>query len=272
MRRRDLLVGACALPILLSANTVFARSVIHRLCVYPGTGKAKIPYNEFMAGFRPFADGFGEKLHLNIRLTRNIDNLYETLASDTPPSFVFGPPQSAAFFMEAGFIPLARVSKKAVGMIVSDKPLADIKKIGYPDPESWLAIVGKYSADQIIKRQIESVYYKTQDEVILALKGGVIDSACLRKNTVEKLQVSTPNVKSVINLPSTADFTFLANPDNTTAQERELFKQSIINMPEITREAMGKVVHVPLDSFVMAEADDYDVLRQIIRIQDAKKA
>lgn len=81
MRRRDLLVGACALPILLSANTVFARSVIHRLCVYPGTGKAKIPYNEFMAGFRPFADGFGEKLHLNIRLTRNIDNLYETLGA-----------------------------------------------------------------------------------------------------------------------------------------------------------------------------------------------
>ena len=95
--------------------------------------------------------------------------------------------------MEAGLIPLARVSKKAVGMIVSEKPLAEIKKIGYPDPESWLAIVGKYSADQIIKTKLESVYYNTQDEVMLALNAGIIDAACLRKNTVEKLQYNQTN-------------------------------------------------------------------------------
>ena len=40
MRRRDLLIGACALPVLFTAQNVFARSVVHRLCVYPGTGKA----------------------------------------------------------------------------------------------------------------------------------------------------------------------------------------------------------------------------------------
>lgn len=173
--------------------------------------------------------------------------------------------------MEAGLIPLARVSKKAVGMIVSEKPLAEIKKIGYPDPESWLAIVGKYSADQIIKTKLESVYYNTQDEVMLALNAGIIDAACLRKNTVEKLQLTKPMVKSIINLPSTADFTFLANPDNTTPQEREQFRLSVINMSDEVRDNMAKVVHVPLDKFVVAEADDYDVLRQIIRIQEAKK-
>jgi len=272
MRRRDLLIGACTLPVLFTAQNVFARSVVHRLYVYPGTGKAKIPYSDFMSGFRPFANAFGDSLHLNVRLERSIEKLYETLASDNPPSFVFGPPQSAAFFMEAGLIPLARVSQKAVGMIVSDKPLSEVKKIGYPDPESWLAIVGKYSADQIIKTKTEAVYYNTQGEVMLALKAGIIDAACLRNNTVKKLQLTTPTVKSVINLPTTADFTFLANPDKTTPEEREQFRLLVINMADVVRDAMAKVVHVPLEKFVVAESGDYDVLRQIIRIQEAKNS
>lgn len=112
MRRRDLLIGACALPVLFTAQNVFARSVVHRLCVYPGTGKAKIPYSDFMSGFRPFANNFGDNLHLNVRLLRSIDKLYETLASDNPPFVCFWSTSISSFFYGSGAYSFSPCFKK----------------------------------------------------------------------------------------------------------------------------------------------------------------
>lgn len=267
MKRRTFLFG------LLLSISGFSGLPAHaagkaEMLVYPGTGKAQIPQAEFDRGFKALTTSLKSELRLKTKLVRRIPRLYEALGGEKAPEFMFGPPQAAATYINAGYIPLVRVAKKASGMIVSAKSLDDVTRVGYPGEESWLGIVGRYSVNQIRKTDLPHEYFNTQDDVVLALKSGIVDAGSLRANTFEKLRESNPEFTAIIKLPGTADFTVVANPETTTEKEREIIRQAFINMLPEVKTALTPVMHVPVDSFVAADKEDYDILQRIVKAEN----
>ncbi len=263
MQRRDFL---CALAALASAPALAASPGRpgYKLLTYPGTGKADIAAGEFLAGVKPLRDELERGLGVRptITLTRSL-TVFNAGAGADGPDLAYGPATSAALYIEAGYIPLARISRLANGMIVSKLPLASVQTIAMPDTQSWLAQVGEYSAEVAAGRNLRFTYARTQEAAAEAVRIGLAEAVAVRPPLFQKLQAEDPAYRAIVKLPETPDFTFLAHPQRVDEEARERLTHSLTRLSAEAIAAMDKVYHVKVEQFIRASAAEYGVLRRI---------
>jgi hypothetical protein len=263
MHRRSFLSALAALacsPALASSSGRPA----YKLLTYPGTGKADIAAADFLAGVKPLRDELERSLGVRpgITLTRSL-TVFNAGDGADGPDLAYGPATSAALYIDAGYLPLVRVAKQASGMIVSKLPLASVRTIAMPDPQSWLAQVGEYSAETAAGRSLKFIYARTQDAAAEAMRIGLADAVAARPPLFQKLQAEDPSYRAIIKLPETPDFTFLAHPQRVDEVARERLIQALTRLSPETIAALDRVYHVRVEQFVSALPVDYGVLRRI---------
>lgn len=263
MHRRSFLSALAALtcaPVLASP----AGRPSYKLLTYPGTGKAGIGAGEFLSGVQPLRDELerGSGVRPSITLTRSLD-VFNARAAADGPDLAYGPATSAALYIEAGYVPLVRVSRLAVGMIVSKRPLTAIQTVALPDQHSWLAQVGEYSAEVSAGRSLKFTYAQTQEAAADGVRIGLAEAVAVRPPLFQKLQAEDPAYRVIVKLPETPDFTLLAHPQRLDETARERLTQALTRLSAETIAGLDRVYHVKVEQFVPASAADYGVLRRI---------
>ncbi len=236
------------------------------LLTYPGTGKADIPIGEFMAGMAPLRAHLERTTHreLSVTLSRSIARFNAAAQSRlNAPELVYGPATSATVFMNAGYLPLARVSQSASGMIVSKLPLNAIRSVAFPDPESWLSQVGEYTVEVLTGRSLQYHYGNSQDAAIAALRYGLAEAVAVRPDGWRKLREADPGYQVIARLPDTPDFTFLVHYDLDPFL-REAIRDALLQLPTATVAALDRVYHVKLGRFTHTDESEFEILRRII--------
>jgi hypothetical protein len=255
-------IAALALP----TQAVAASHKRLALLTYPGTGKADIPMGEFMAGVAPLRAHLERTTNreLSVTLSRSIAKFNAAAQSRlNAPELVYGPATSATVFMNAGYLPLVRMSRMASGVIVSKLPLHAIRSVAFPDPESWLAQVGEYTVEILTGRSLQYHYANSQDAAVEALRYGLAEAVAVRPATWRKLRDADPGYQVIARLPETPDFTFLAHYDLDPFL-REAVKDALLQLPATTVAALDQVYHVKLGQFTHTDESEFDILRRII--------
>lgn len=236
------------------------------LATYPGTGKADIPARTFMAGMAPLRQELEQAVgrNLAISLLRPISayNAAATAGSKAP-DFAYGPATSVALYMEAGYLPLVRVSEPASGLIVSKRPLRSIRSVAFPDPESWLAQVGEYTVEALLGRSLEYHYARSQNAAIESMRYGLADAAAVRPPLLRKLQATDPAYRAIALMPETPDFTLLSHPA-VDIFTYVAIKDAWLGLSATAVASLDDVYHVKVGRFTHAGANEYDLLRRIV--------
>lgn len=260
-------IAALSIPALaLPAQATGAPRKRLTLLTYPGTGKTDIPIGEFMAGMAPLQTHLEQASHreLSVTLLRSIAKFNAAAQSRlNAPDLAYGPSTSATVYMNAGYLPLVRVSKMASGMIVSKLPLSAIRSVAFPDPESWLSQVGEYTVEILTGRSLQYHYANSQDAAVEALCYGLAEAAGVRPATLRKLQGEDPAYQVIARLPETPDFTLLAHYDLDPFL-REAIKDALLQLPATTVAALDRVYHIKLGRFTHTDEGEFEILRRII--------
>jgi hypothetical protein len=259
-------VQACAL--MWVAGLVHAKPSGAKLTflTYPGTGKADIKINEFMAGLAPMRQAVekASERALYVTMVRRIQEFEAALADKSrQPMLVYGPATSAAKYMDAGYIPLVRVEKFASGMVVSKKPLGEVYSVVCPDPMSWLAQVGSYAVKATLRKDVLFSFTSTQDAALWSVQTGMADAAVVRESTLKKMQEKDSAYRSVITLPATPDFTLLAHPTLEPVLQTAI-RSALEGLSSEAIQSLDGVYHVKTGRFVPALPKEYDELRRIV--------
>lgn len=236
------------------------------LATYPGTGKADIGAAEFMAGVLPLRADLerASGMSLAISLLRPIRrfNAAAQLALKAP-DLAYGPATSVAAYMAAGYRPLARNGEPASGVIASKLPLRAIRSVAFPDPDSWLALVGEYTVEALTGRGLEYQYARSQNAAIEAMRYGLADAVALRPEALAASRLTESGYRIIARMPDTPDYTVLIHP-RLDVFTRAALKAALLGLPAATLAALDRVYHVRVGRFVRAEAGEYDLLRRIV--------
>lgn len=262
--RRAFLQALAALAVPGVAAPAPARSLV--LATYPGTGRVEIGAAEFLAGVSPLRADLerASGMSLAISLLRPIRRF--NAAAREPlktPDLAYGPATSVAAYMAAGYRPLARNGEPASGVIASKLPLRAIRSVAFPDPDSWLALVGEYTVEALTGRSLEYHYARGQNAAVEAVRYGLADAVALRPEVLAASRLVDAGYQVVARMPDTPDYTVLIHT-RVDVFTRTAIKEALLNLPAATLAALDRVYHVKVGRFVRAEVGEYDLLRRIV--------
>lgn len=226
--------------------------------IYPGTGKADIATDAFLAAARSFGHALATPLGLepSLILFRSIKNTTRSIEKGRMDVY-FIPPSVAVTALDNNYSPVARVRDQASGMLIRRKG-AEIRKVALTEKESWLDVMGRYTLKRN-KPGVEMLNLKTQEDVALAIEQDLVQAGSLRSSAANKL-IEKGNFEVWYPLPATPDFTIVANNQLGETRKDKLGAAAAALTPAAI-ESLQKTIHSKVTGFVVDKQADYKIIK-----------
>lgn len=262
MQRRQFLAGLSLFPVLPWVAHAAEGSEL-TIGIYPGTGKADIFMDDFRAAAMPFAQALGAALGLEPKLTlfRTIKTTLKSLDKGRLDLY-FVPPSVAVSVLDSGFSPVARVKDQATGVMVRRKGVA-IQAIAMTEKESWLDVMGRYTAKRNNAGNAKILNFKTQDDVTIALERNHVQAGSLRSKAAEAL-IAKGDFEIWAPLPNTPDFTLMASDRMSEAERNKIGAAAVALRPDAIA-SLQKTIHSKVTGFVIDKEADYKIIKTAIK-------
>lgn len=260
MLRRSFLAGLLALPVL--PHLAWAARQALSIGIYPGTGKADIPIEDFRSLAMPFARALGNSVGANSTLVlfRSIRNTNRAIESGRMDVF-FVPPTVASMALRHNYSPVARVRDEASGMLVRVKG-APIRAVALTEKASWLDAMSRYVLRNAREKPGQIFNLATQDEVRLAMQRGFAQAGSLREKLAGEL-ISSGQYEIWHPLPKTPDFTLVAH-DRLTAQVHGRLGAAAAALGESDIRSLQKTIHSKVTGFKVDKHADYKIIERAL--------
>ena len=259
MQRRDFLKGLAlaSLPITGRADDTMT------LGIYPGTGKADINLYEFRDAAMPFARTIAAAVGQDVSLVlfRSIKNVLSSLEKGRLDAY-FVPPTVAVSVLDNNYSPVARVRDQATGMLVR-RVGETVSSVALTEKESWLDVMSRYVI-QRSRSTPEITNFKTQEDVVLALKNGLVQAGSLRVTKATEL-LTAGGYETWLNLPATPDFTLMVS-DRYSQSEQNRIGQAAAAMDATKVQSLQKTIHSKVTGFVIDREADYKSIKAAMAV------
>ncbi len=228
------------------------------LGIYPGTGKADIDSYDFREAALPFARAMSAAVgqDVNLVLFRSIKNVLNSLEKGRLDAY-FVPPTVAVSVLDKNYSPVARVRDQATGMLIKRVGEA-VESVALTEKESWLDVMSRY----VIKRSRnvpQITNFKTQEDVVLALKNGLVQAGSLRSAKAAEL-LAAGGYETWFNLPATPDFTIMVSDRYSQAQQDNIGRAAVA-LDAARIQALQKTIHSKVTGFVIDKDADYKTIK-----------
>lgn len=263
MLRRRFLASLLALPALPRAAWAARRRELS-IGIYPGTGKADIPIEDFRSLARPFANALGDSIGANgtLMLFRSIRNTNRAIENGRMDVF-FVPPAVASIALDHDYSPVARVQDEATGMLVRLKG-APIRAVALTEKASWLDVMGRYVLHNLKEAPEQIFNLATQEEVRLAMERGFAQAGSLREKVAGEM-IASGKYEVWHPLPRTPDFTLIAN-NRLSAQERDRLGAAAAGLSAGDIQSLQKTIHSKVSGFKIDKSADYQTIKQALEL------
>lgn len=240
------------------AATARSEGNILTIGIYPGTGKADIPNYDFMDAAMPFARALGGAMKKEVRLLlfRSIKNVVQSLGKGRLDVY-FVPPTVAVSVLDNQYSPVARARDQAMGALVKQSGVP-IVTVALTEKESWLDVMSRHEIKRS-RANVEIVNFKSQEDVILALKNGMVQAGSLRMNNASEL-MAAGGYETWLPLPTTPDFTLMVS-DRFSQTEQDKLGAVAVNLDQATLQLLQKTIHSKITGFVVDKAADYKTIK-----------
>lgn len=262
MLRRQFLASLLALAAL--SPVAYAAQPTLTIGIYPGTGKADIPTEDFRAAAMPFASALGNAVGREAKLVlfRSIKNMTRSMDKGRMDVY-FVPPSLAVSAIDINYSPVARVRDQATGILVRRKG-SNVETVALTEKESWLDVMSRYTLKRNkLDASLTFLNLKTQDDVAWAIERGVAQAGSLRSKAANEL-LAKGEYETWHPLPTTPDFTLLVS-DQLSADDQDKLGLAATQLSAEAIKSLQGTIHSKVTGFVVDKQADYKIIKQAIK-------